>query len=221
VARYEDRRDAGRILAAALSHLAERTPVVLGLPRGGVVVAATVAALLDAPLDVLVVRKVGAPHQPELAMGAVGEDGASVVNDRVVAQVGIGGDALARAVLTEQAEVRRRAQLLRSGRPPIALQGRTGIVVDDGIATGATIRAACRVARARGVERLVVAVPVAPPRTVEAMRALADDVVCPFTPPKFLAVGAYYGDFREVTDDEVGELLDEASSAGSAQLDSE
>jgi putative phosphoribosyl transferase len=210
VARYRDRVDAGRRLASLLADVAGQEAVVLGLPRGGVVVAAAVAEAIGAPLDVLVVGKVGAPAQPELALGAVGEDGTTVVNDRVVASLGIPSDALARAVLVQQAAVARRARELRGDRPPLALRGRLAIVVDDGAATGATARAASQVARARQAQRVVVAVPLASAGARDALREVVDGFVCPSVPTRFSSVGAGYADFDEVLDAEVVALLEAA-----------
>lgn len=160
--RFVDRAEAGRRLGRCLGHLRGETPVVLGLPRGGVPVAFEVAAALGAPLDALLVRKLGVPHQPELAMGAIGEDGVRVVDDDVVAASRVSAHDIADVEARERRELERRALRYRGDRPPLALTGRTAIVVDDGIATGSTARAACRVARAHGAERVVLAVPVAP-----------------------------------------------------------
>ncbi|MFJ4166601.1 phosphoribosyltransferase [Microbacterium sp. NPDC089698] len=208
---FADRADAGRRLAALLVADPPADAVVLGLPRGGVPVAAEVARALGAPLDVLVVRKVGVPWQPELAMGAVGEEGAAVRNPDVVRASGIDERTLRTAERRERAEVERRAGLFRGGRPPEPLAGRTALIVDDGIATGATVRAACAIARARGAARVVVAVPVAPPEALEALRAgpdpEADEVVCLEAPEDFMAVGMQYVDFRQTPDEEVVRLL--------------
>lgn len=206
---FEDRIDAGRELARSLTHRAHEDAVVLGLPRGGVPVAAVVARALGAPLDVLVVRKVGAPGHPEVAMGAVGEDGAAVRNPGVIASVGVEEDELAAAEQRSRDEVESRLRLLRAGRPAEPIAGRVAIIVDDGIATGATMRAACAVARARGAAQVVAAVPVAAPDAL-ARLADADEVVCLCAPPNFMAVGMYYIDFRQTSDDEVSRLLAEA-----------
>jgi predicted phosphoribosyltransferase len=203
---FEDRVDAGRQLARALTHRAHEDCVVLGLPRGGVPVAAEVARALSAPLDVLVVRKVSAPGHPEVAMGAVGEDGASVRNTGVITMVGADEAVLAAAEDRERTEVERRSRMLREGRPAEPIEGRVAIIVDDGIATGATMRAACAIARARRASRVVVAVPVA---SAEALAELgdADEVVCLCTPPNFMAVGMHYIDFGQTSEDEVVRLL--------------
>ncbi|CAA9342222.1 MAG: Protein-L-isoaspartate O-methyltransferase [uncultured Frankineae bacterium] len=209
--RFADRVAAGRALADALLRRELRDPVVLGLPRGGVPVAAEVARVLAAPLDAVVVRKLGLPWQPELAMGAVGEDGVVVRNDAVLARVAVDAHDLARVVAREQAEVARRARLLRAGRPRRAVDGRTVVVVDDGLATGATARAALQVLRASGAGRLVLAVPVAPADTVEALLRDADEVVTVLAPERFGSVSAYYEDFTATPESEVLRLLHAAT----------
>ncbi len=205
--RFRDRAHAGRALAARLKHLRASNPVVVGLPRGGVPVAAEVAAALGAQLDVVLVRKIGAPEREELAVGAIGEDGVTVRNDAVLRELGLSWDDLADQVERERAEVRRRADLLRTGSRP-ELRGRTVILVDDGIATGATVVAALRVLRDLGVTHIVLAVPVAPPDSLAALAPLADEVVCPSTPRRFAAVGQWYDDFTQVPDERVRELLE-------------
>jgi putative phosphoribosyl transferase len=204
---FRDRREAGRRLAERLSGLRAASPLVLGLPRGGVPVAFEVAQVLGAPLDVLVVRKLGVPFQPELGMGAVGEDGVRVLNADVLRQAGVSESQLAEVEARERAEVEERAVRLRSGRPAVPLQGRTVVIVDDGLATGGTARAAVRVARARGAERVVLAVPVAPPDTVAVLRHDADDVIAVETPEPFFAIGGWYTDFSPTSEREVVELL--------------
>jgi putative phosphoribosyl transferase len=204
--RFRDRADAGRALAARLTHLRAADPVVVGLPRGGVPVAAVVAAALGAELDVVLVRKIGAPEREELAVGAIGEDGVTVRNEAVLRELGISWDDLADRIEHERAEIRRRAAVLRSGERP-ELSGRTVILVDDGIATGATVIAALRVLRDLGATRVVLAVPVAPPDSLAALAPLADEVVCPMTPRRFAAVGQWYDDFTQVPDDQVRTLL--------------
>lgn len=203
---FEDRVDAGRELARQLTHRAHEDCVVLGLPRGGVPVAAEVARALSAPLDVLVVRKVGAPGHAELAMGAVGEDGAVVRNADVIAAAGADEATVAAAEGRERAEVQRRSRMLRAGRAAEPIEGRVAIIVDDGIATGATMRTACALARARGAVHVVVAVPVAAPDALPHLDD-ADEVVCLCAPPDFMAVGMFYTDFRQTSDDEVIRLL--------------
>ncbi|QMU96327.1 phosphoribosyltransferase [Microbacterium esteraromaticum] len=205
---FEDRADAGWQLARRLTQRAPEDAVVLGLPRGGVPVAAPVASALHAPLDVLIVRKVGVPGHAELAMGAVGEGGAAVRNPSVIDMAGVDDAMLTAAEERERAEVERRSQMLRAGRPAEPIDGRVAIVVDDGIATGASMRAACLIARARGARRIVVAVPVAPPDLLDGFGAdVGAEVIALCTPENFMAVGMHYVDFRQTTDDEVIDLL--------------
>ncbi len=199
---FENRQQAGRQLGKRLLHLIDERPLVLGLPRGGVVVAAEVALALDAPLDVLVVRKLGAPHQPELAIGAVtnGNNPQRILNDQVIAQVGVSDEYLQRETAAQLDEVKRRQALYRGGRSAIETSQRTVIVVDDGIATGATVRAGIRSLRQTQVKQIVLAVPVAPPQTAELLRAEVYELVCLATPHTFVAVGAVYQDFSQTTD---------------------
>ena len=212
--RFRDRRRAGDRLAAELAqHLdwgpGDRAgPVVVGLPRGGIPVAAPVAAVLHAPLDVLVIRKIGVPWQPELALGAVGEGGARVLNRRIVAATGLSEDEVDRLARTASAEVGRRVRSYRGGEPAVPLRDRGVIVVDDGIATGATMRAAVAVARARGAAEVIVAVPVAAQQSVEGLAA--DEVVCLLMPDELGGVGLWYDDFGQTDATEVIELLAEA-----------
>ncbi|GGK70550.1 phosphoribosyltransferase [Ornithinimicrobium pekingense] len=203
---FADRREAGRLLAARLGHLRGRDPVVLGLPRGGVPVAAEVARVLGAPLDVLVVRKLGVPTQPELAMGAVGEDGTEVLDRMLMTRAGVDEAQLAAVERRERAVVRERAERLRRGRPAMDLTDRLALVVDDGVATGATARAACQVARHRGAAEVVLAVPVMPAGAEDGLPE-ADQVVCVEAPRSMRAVGAFYRDFTPTTDEEVTALL--------------
>ncbi|MFJ6199533.1 phosphoribosyltransferase [Micromonospora sp. NPDC092111] len=203
---YRDRADAGRQLAERLTALVGQPDVVvLGLVRGGVPVARVIADRLGAPLDVLVVRKLGMPWAPEVAFGALGPAGVRVLNDPVAAR--LGPDDIAEVQRREQAELDRREARYRSGRAPLDLTGRTAVVVDDGLATGATARAAVQVTRQLGARRVVVAVPVGSQEAYEMLAADADQVICAQRPPDFGAVGAYYDDFHEVTDDEVTEAL--------------
>jgi putative phosphoribosyl transferase len=204
---FRDRREAGRRLAERLSGLRSSRPLVLGLPRGGVPVAFEVARALGAPLDVLVVRKLGVPFQPELGMGAVGEDGVRVLNPEVLREAGVTDAQLAEVEARERAQVEERAARLRGGHPAIPLTGRTVIIVDDGLATGGTARAAIRVARERGAARVILAVPVAPPDTVAALSREADEVVAVETPEPFFAIGGWYVDFTPTSDQEVVDLL--------------
>jgi len=207
---FADRAEAGRELARLLARFADDRPVVVGLPRGGVPVAAEVARALGADLDVIVVRKLGVPDQPELAMGAVGEGGVLVRNPDVIRLAGVDDATVAAVERRERAELERRVRRFRRGRPPLPLAGRTVIVTDDGIATGATAHAALRVARALGARRVVLAVPVAPPDSLERLRLDADDIVTVLRPAAMWAVGAYYRDFRPVEDGEVVRILDSA-----------
>ncbi len=201
-----DRLDAGRQLAARLEHLRDRDPVVLGIPRGGVPVAAEVARSLGAPLDVVVVRKLGVPWQPELAMGAIGEGGYRVLDRDLITRAGVSAQQLAAVETRERVVLEDRVARLRKGRPPTDLTGRVAVVVDDGIATGATARVACAVARHLGAARVVLATPVAAADTLAAVTE-ADEVVCVSTPYPFLAVGHHYRDFSATTDEEVVALL--------------
>src|SRR6266511_2277000 len=204
---FRDRADAGRRLAERLQRYRAEAPVVVGLPRGGVPVAAEVARALDAPLDVLVVRKLGCPWQPELALGAVGEGDVTVLNQQLIAGIGLGREEVEAVARAERAELDRRVGRYRRGRPAEPVQGRTVIVVDDGLATGFTARAAIGVLRRRGAGRVVLAVPVAPPQAIRVLRGVADQVVAIETPKRFEAVGQFYADFPQTTDQEVARLL--------------
>ncbi|SET35248.1 phosphoribosyltransferase family protein [Geodermatophilus poikilotrophus] len=204
---FQDRRDAGRQLGRRMASFAGRGVVVLGLPRGGVPVAAEVARAVGAPLDVVLVRKLGLPQRPELAMGAVGEDGVVVVNDDVVRAARVEETTFADVERRERAELNRRARQLRGDRARLPLEGRTAVVVDDGIATGATARAACAVARSHGAARVVLAVPVGSPRALQEIAAEVDEVVCLESPQRFTAVGQAYADFRPTEEEEVLALL--------------
>ncbi len=205
--RFVDRRDAGRELAGRLSEFAEKQPVVLGLARGGVPVAYEVAQALGAPLDVLVVRKIGAPGNPEYGIGAVAEGGVRVLNHEAIRQLLISAEELEAAAAHARAQVEARVARFRDGRPPLEVKGRTAIVVDDGLATGGTARAALRAVRARNPRRLVIAVPVGAPATVESLRREADEVVCLMQPEFLWAVGLWYEHFEPTQDAEIAELL--------------
>jgi putative phosphoribosyl transferase len=204
---FEDRHEAGRQLAGLLAGYAGRTDVVvLGLPRGGVPVAYEVALALRAPLDVMLVRKLGVPGHEELAFGAIAGGGVQVINRDVVAETHVSPERIEQTVAAQRRELDRRERLYRDGRPPYELADRTAILVDDGLATGATMRAAVQ---ATALQRAhpVVAVPVAPAQTLAQLRAIADDVVCIATPAEFVAVGYWYRDFTPTEDGEVRELL--------------
>ncbi len=205
--RFRDRREAGRLLAGKLTAYANRPDVlVLALPRGGVPVAHQVARALQAPLDVFLVRKLGVPGHEELAMGALATDGVRVLNQEVVRALHIPESVIDEVAAEELEELKRRERLYRGGRPPHDLRGRTVILVDDGLATGATMRAAVQALRQQPA-RIVVAVPTASPDTCEALRAEADEVICAMTPEPFIAVGHWYDDFSQTTDEEVRRLL--------------
>lgn len=211
--RFRDRSDAGRRLASRLQFLRGEDVVVLGLPRGGVPVAVEVARTLGAPLDVILVRKLGVPAQPELGLGAIGESGARVINPDVVRYAHVSEAQIAQVEQKERAELQRRAQRFRGDVPHESLAGRTAVIVDDGIATGSTARAACQVARALGAATVVLAVPVAPPSADRTLRGDADEVICLETPERFQAIGEWYEDFAQTSDEEVVALL-RAARAG-------
>lgn len=214
--RFRDRADAGRQVAARLVHYADRPGlIVLALPRGGVPVALEVARQLDAPLDVFVVRKLGVPGHEELAMGAIATGGARVLNEEVVARLAILPETVDAAVRQEAAEVARRERLYRGDRPPPQLGGRIVILVDDGLATGATMRAAVAAVRQQRPERIVVAVPAAAPETCGVLRTEVDELICVLTPDPFVAVGFWYENFSQIGDDAVRELLERATGVES------
>lgn len=210
---FVDRADAGRRLADLLLDLRRQDVVVLGLPRGGVVVAAEVARALAAPLDVIVIRKLGVPIQPELAMGAIGEDGVRIVADDVVRRAGVTPDQLAAVEAQARTELDRQAELFRRDRARVSVVGRTALLVDDGIATGSSAVAACRVARAHGAARVVLAVPVGSPDAVAALSSVADEVRCLHTPAWLGAIGQFYRNFSQTSDGQVVDLLQEFASA--------
>jgi putative phosphoribosyl transferase len=204
---FVDRADAGRQLAQRLQHLrgpaTDQEVVVLGLPRGGVRVAAEVAAALGAPLDVIMVRKLGVPSQPELAMGAIGEGGVRILLPETIARAKVSEADLATVERRERAELRRRAERFRGDRAPIPLAGRIAVVVDDGIATGSTARAACQVVQAQGAARVVLAVPVAPFDWARRLGDVADELIALATPRELRAIGMWYSDFSQSSDEEV------------------
>jgi putative phosphoribosyl transferase len=209
---FRDRCHAGQLLAAELAAYAGRSDVlVLALPRGGVPVAFEVARALGAPLDVFLVRKLGVPGHKELAMGALATGGVRVLNERVVRELGIPDAAIEAVAAEEQRELARRERDYRGDRPPPAVGGRTVILVDDGLATGSTMRAAVAALRRQGPARIVVAVPAAAPATCDQFRAEVDEIVCAVTPEPFYAVGLWYEDFSPTTDDQVRDLLARAA----------
>ena len=211
-ASFADREDAGRLLARELQTLSGlEDAVVVGLPRGGVPVAAVVAEALGAPLDVIVVRKLGVPSYPEVAMGAIGEDGVRFLDDDIVRQAGVTRGQIAAVELLERAELERRAERFRQNRTRTPLRGRVVVVVDDGVATGSTARAACEVARAEGAQRVILAVPVAPADWTSRLAGSADEFISVSTPRAFRAVGQFYQRFDQTTDEEVVGCLERAA----------
>ena len=220
---FGDRADAGRQLATRLLRYKDERPVVLGLPRGGVPVAYEIACALDAPLDVIMVRKLGAPDQPELGIGAIvdGDHPQRVLNEDVLHLLHVSRQYIELEVARQLDEIHRRQALLRSGRPRVDLADRTVIVVDDGVATGGTVRAALRGVRRANPRRIVLAIGVAPPETIQVLRTEVDDLVCIATPAVFGAVGQFYRDFRQVSDGEVIALLGRAADHAARAKDDE
>lgn len=208
---FLDRKDAGRQLATMLEEFRGQDVVIVGLPRGGVPVAAEVARVLGAPLDIIGVRKLGVPGQEELAMGAIGEGGVSVRNEALVRSIGISDEEIHRVRSEQEKVLQDRLEVFRSGRPEVSLAGKVVIIVDDGLATGATARVACRVARARGAATVVLAVPVAPVEEAQSF-ADADQLVVVSTPEPFFGVGAHYANFEQTTTEEVVDALGNARS---------
>jgi putative phosphoribosyl transferase len=215
---FADREDAGRQLAAKLARFNDRDPVVLALPRGGVPIGLEVAALLEAPLDLILVRKIGTPGQPELAVGAVvdGEKPELVINEDVKRLAGVPDDYIAEEKARQLKEIERRRKLWLGDRPRVTVKGRTALVVDDGIATGATVRAALHAVRRAGPRHLVLAAPVAPPNTIASLRGDADEIVCLAMPDPFWAISMFYGNFPQVADSEVSALMDRADGTHAA-----
>lgn len=210
---FEDRTQAGRLLGEALADYANRSDVVvLALPRGGVPVGFEVARMIDAPLDIMLVRKLGTPGQEELAMGAIASGGVCVLNPDIVAVIDISQETIEAVAATERQELERREQAYRGNKPPPAVENHCIILVDDGLATGASMLAAVSALRQRKPASIVVAIPVAPPDTVQRLKQEADDVVCLATPEPFSAVGRWYREFSQTSDDEVKSLLERAGS---------
>lgn len=207
---FADREDAGRQLAAKLLRFKDKEPVVLALPRGGVPIGLEVAAALDAPMDLILVRKIGAPGQSELALGAVVDGGKPelVINEDVKTMLRVSQDYIEQEKLRQLGEIERRRKLWLGDRPRVAVKGRTALVVDDGIATGATVRAALHAVRRAGPAHLVLAVPVAPPDTIRSLRDDADEIVCLDTPEVFWAISTFYVRFPQVADSEVSVMID-------------
>ncbi|MGA8745618.1 MAG: phosphoribosyltransferase [Solirubrobacterales bacterium] len=210
---FADRRDAGRQLAGPLAGLVDAQPIVVAVPRGGVPVAREIAKALGAPLDIFAVRKLGAPHNPEYGIGAVAEDGTRLIDTEAVAGLGISAGELDRIIGRETAELRRRVTAYRDDRPPLELEGRTVIVVDDGIATGVTDVAALRALRRHAPLRIVLAVPVCAADAIGRLREEADAVVCLLAPSLLYGVGQWYSDFSQVSDEEVVSVLEEFHNA--------
>ena len=210
---FQDRFEAGRLLASKLTHMANRPDVVvLALPRGGVPVGYEVAKALNAPLDVFVVRKLGVPGQEELAMGAIASGGVRVVNERLVQALGIPDEVVDAIAAEEERELQRREREYREGRSPVDVTGRSVILVDDGLATGSSMRVAAQALKAKNPTRIIVAVPVASPQTCEQFQSEVDQVICAVTPKPFWAVGQWYRDFSQTSDQEVRDLLRRAAS---------
>ena len=215
---FRDRHDAGQLLATQLARYTNRADVVvLALPRGGVPVAFEVANALRVPLDVYLVRKLGVPDYEELAMGAIASGGVRVLNEQIVNALGIPEDVIDAVASWEQQELERRERIYRGDRPPPDVQSKTVILIDDGLATGATMQAAVRALRQQEPARIVVAVPTAAPETCEQFKAEADEVICAITPEPFYAVGLWYEDFSQTTDEDVRELLAQAPQEHAAE----
>lgn len=211
--RFRDRVHAGRVLADELTDYAERPDVlVLALPRGGVPVAFEVASALHVPLDILVVRKLGVPGYEELAMGAIASGGVRVLNEEVIRQLRISGEIIDAAAAVEERELERRELAYRGSRPRPEIRGRTVILVDDGIATGSTVRAAVQALRQQHPVRIVVAAPVVPPSTADQLESEVDELVCVLMPPSMLSIGSWYEEFPQTSDDEVRRLLEQAAA---------
>jgi len=210
---FTDRRDAGLQLAEKLKHYKScKGVLILALPRGGVVTGLEIARATGAPLDVLIVRKIGFPYQLELAIGAVSETGAVVLNQRIISDGGVTKKYIENEISSQKKEIDRRMRLYRGGRQLEKVEGKTVILVDDGVATGATMKAAIATLRKEKIEKLIVAVPVSPIETANELRAMADEFICLHTPSDFMAVGNYYRDFTQVSDEKVAEILKESGA---------
>ncbi len=215
---FRDRSDAGRQLAEKLEHLRAAKPLILALPRGGVPVAVEIARVLDAPLELLLVRKIGVPWQPELALGAVvdGDEPHTTINKGIARAANISEAQIAVAAKREIQELERRRQLWLGARHPVPIAGRTAIVVDDGVATGASVRVALKALRTERTKRVILAAPVAPPEIAEELRADCDEAIFVATPADFGAVGSFYDDFRQLEDSEVKAMMEQAHSPKAA-----
>jgi predicted phosphoribosyltransferase len=207
LAYFSDRVDAGKRLAQALADFHGKNAVVLAIPRGGVVVGYEIAAALMLPLDIIVPRKLGAPDNPELAIGAIAEDGSTVLDNQLITYLGVSSGYIEEESQRQRQEISRRMQVYREGNPPANLAVKDVIIVDDGIATGATMKAALASVKNRGAKSVTVAVPVAPPQTITELKHFADRVVCLYTPEYFQAIGQFYEDFNQTSDEEVIRLL--------------
>lgn len=207
MAYFSNRIEAGRRLAEALKEFAGHGGVVLAIPRGGVVVGYEIAQKLHLELDVIVPRKLGAPSNSELAIGAIAEDGTAILDDGLVAYLGVNEDYIRRESERQKLEIKRRLKLYRQDAPPLSIKGQTVLVVDDGIATGSTMKAALASLRKQGAKNIVVAVPVGPPSTISELHEMADKVVCLYMPEYFQAIGQFYEDFNQTSDEEVIDLL--------------
>ncbi|MGD6850703.1 MAG: phosphoribosyltransferase [Candidatus Bathyarchaeia archaeon] len=206
---YSDRADAGRRLAAELKDFERKNAIVLAIPRGGVVLGYEIAQALNLPLDIIIPHKLGAPDNPELAIGAIAEDGTAILDQTLIAYMGVSREYISEESERQKKEIQRRLNRYRQGAEAPNLKGQDVIVVDDGIATGSTMKAALASLKNRGTATITVAIPVGPPSTIEELKRLADRVVCPYMPEYFQAIGQFYSDFSQTTDEEVIELLKE------------
>ena len=207
VSYFADRVDAGKRLASALTTYKGKDAIVLAIPRGGVVVGFEISKALDVPLDIIVPRKIGAPDNPELAIGAVTEDGTTILNERLVGELGVPDDFIKEESLRQRAEIERRLKSYRGDAPYPSLKDRVVIIVDDGIATGYTMKAALASVRKKGAKAVVIAIPVGPPSTISELEKVTDHVICLYTPEVFYAIGEFYDDFSQTTDEEVKKLF--------------